>query len=164
MSGSSTTRISRTGDGYLVRIEGRGTLRQSPAVHAFARHVLESEPGSLVIDLDGCAYLDSTFLGCLIDLHRRHGFKPPVRMMLVAGPEARKRLLAPNCLDGLFNYAPAAPETIGKELELPAVTLDREEMGRHVLECHRRLIEVGGPAQAALEGVVERLAHELSVS
>jgi hypothetical protein len=117
-----------------------------------------------VIDLNRCDYLDSTFLGCLIDLHRRHGVKPPARFVLAAGDEARRRLLAPSCLDGLFVYAADTPEEVGRELELPAVALDREELGRHVLECHRRLIEVGTPAQAALEGVVERLAHELSVS
>jgi hypothetical protein len=43
------------------------------------------------------------------------------------------------------------------------MALTREDLGHHVLECHRRLIEQGAPDQAALESVVERLAHELVV-
>ena len=52
MSPSSTARVSCTGSGYRIRIEGRGTLRESPAVHAFGRHVLDSEPGTLAVILD----------------------------------------------------------------------------------------------------------------
>src|SRR4051812_26393353 len=50
MSALSKTRVSRTPSGYYIRVEGRGTLRESPAVHAFAGHVLESEPGTVVLD------------------------------------------------------------------------------------------------------------------
>jgi anti-anti-sigma regulatory factor len=157
----SATKVSRTRSGYCIRIEGRGTLRESPTVHAFARHVLGSEPVSVVIDLTSCEYLDSTFLGGLIDLHRRYAFKPPTRLLLAAPPEARTRLLAPNCLDGLFHYLEDEPEASGQDVELPAVSLGREELGRHVLECHRRLVELGGPSQAAFQGVVDRLAQEL---
>lgn len=157
----STTKVSRTRSGYRIRIEGRGTMRESPTVHAFAKHVLNSEPGSLLVDLSGCEYLDSTFLGCLVDLHRNYGVQHPARLLLAAPPEARKRLLAPNCLDDLFHYLPDGPEVIGEDVVLPTVSLSREERGLHVLECHRRLVELGGPAQAAYQGVVDRLAEEL---
>ncbi len=33
----------------------------------------EDEAVTLVVDLTACNYLDSTFLGCLVVLHRRHG-------------------------------------------------------------------------------------------
>jgi anti-anti-sigma regulatory factor len=161
MSDLSTTRVSRTRSGYNIRIVGRGTLRESPTVHAFAKHVLNNEPVSVVIDLTSCDYLDSTFLGGLIDLHRRYGFKQPTRLLVSAPPEARTRLLAPNCLDGLFHYLQDEAEVAGQDVELPTVSLPKEELGRHVLECHRRLVELGGPAQAAFQGVVDRLAQEL---
>lgn len=161
MPGLSTTKVSRTRSGYRIRIEGRGTMRESPTVHAFAKHVLNSEPGSLLIDLSACEYLDSTFLGGLVDLHRHYGFLRPSRFLLVAPPEVRKRVLAPNCLDNLFDYLEDDPGVIGEDMVLPTLSLTREELGLHVLDCHRRLVELGGPAQAAFQGVVDRLAEEL---
>ena len=158
---ASTTRVTRTRPGYGIRIEGRGTMRESPTVHAFAVHVLDSEPGTLAIVLGACEYLDSTFLGCLVDLHKRFGSTEPPRFLVGAGPETRKRLLAPNCLDSLFHYIEDDPEAVGESLVLPTVTLAREDLGRHVLECHRRLVELGGPNQAALRGVVDQLEREL---
>jgi anti-anti-sigma regulatory factor len=161
MPNLSTLKVSRTSLGYRIRIEGRGTMRESPTVHAFAKHVLESEPVAVVIDLSACDYLDSTFLGGLIDLHRRYGEPSPPRLRLAASPEARERLLAPNCLDALFHYLQEEPEVVGEDVVLAPVSLDRGDLGHHVLECHRRLVEHGGPSRAAFQGIVDRLAEEL---
>jgi anti-anti-sigma regulatory factor len=161
MANLSTVKVSRMRPGYCIRIEGRGTMRESPTVQVFARHVLENEPGALVIDLSACDYLDSTFLGCLIDLHRRYGAPHPARLLLAAPPEARQRLLAPSCLDPLFHYLEDGPELDGEDVVLPSISLGRDDLGHHVLECHRRLVEMGGPARAAFQGVVDRLAEEL---
>ena len=161
MSTRSQTRVSRTCSGYCIRVEGRGTLRESPAIHALARHVLESEPGTVIFDLEVCAYLDSTFLGALVDLHRRYGVAEPGRFLVAAHPEARRRLFGPNCLEELFRYIERFPDEAGEEFELPAVELGRDDLGRHVLECHRRLAELAGPNQAAMQRIVERLAEEL---
>ena len=70
----SRLRIGRTNSGCVVRVEGRGTLRESPAIQEFALHFLEQEQerGVFVIDLAGCDYLDSTFLGFLVLLHGRY--------------------------------------------------------------------------------------------
>jgi hypothetical protein len=82
-------------------------------------------------------------------------------LLLEAPPEARKRLLAPNCLDTLFHYLLDDPDVIGEDMILPTLSLSREDLGLHVLECHKRLVELGGPAQASFQGVVDRLAEEL---
>jgi anti-anti-sigma factor len=161
MPDRSTTRVCRTRSGYCIHLEGRGTIRESPAVHALAREVLDNEPGTLVLDLDACEYLDSTYLGALVDLHRRYGTADPVRFAVVARTEARLKLFGPNCLEDLFHYVDQAPEALGEELELTPPALDRVDLGRHVLECHRRLVELGGPNQAAMKSVVDGLEHEL---
>jgi len=161
MANFSTLKVNRTSAGYRIRIEGRGTLRESPTFHAFAKHVLESEPVAAAVVLSGCDYLDSTFLGCRIDLHRRYGETNPPRLTLVATPEDRRRLLEPNCLDGLFHYLEHEPEGAIEDVELAPLSLDRDDLGHHVLECHRRLVELGGPTQAAFQGVVDRLTEEL---
>src|SRR4051794_26506821 len=161
MATPTTVKVSRTEVGYRIRIEGRGTLRESPAVREFARQVLDREPGALVIDLTACEYLDSTFLGCLVHLHRHDRSASSPRLLVAAQPHDCKRLLAPNCLDSLFQITEDCPCVIGEDLVLPPLESSRDDLGRHVLECHRRLVEVGGPNKAAMQGVVDRLAEEL---
>jgi anti-anti-sigma regulatory factor len=161
MAAPSTVKVGRTAHGYRIRIEGRGTLRESPAVREFARQILDGEPGALVIDLTGCEYLDSTFLGCLVHLHRHDGSVCPPRLQIAAQPEDCKRLLAPNGLDTLFHLTPDCPAVIGQDMVLPPMETSRDALGRHVLECHRRLAELGGPNQAALQSVVDQLDREL---
>jgi anti-anti-sigma regulatory factor len=161
MSTRSATRVSSTRSGFWIRVEGRGTLRESPAVHALVCQLLDSESVTAVLDLAACDYLDSTFLGAVVDLHRRYSIADPGRFLVSASTEARDRLFGPNCLETLFRYAEEGIEPLGGGFELPALALGRDDLGRHVLECHRRLVEQGGPNQAAMEGVVERLADEL---
>ena len=65
-------KVARTSTGYCVRIEGRGTMRESPAAAEFVLRSLEKAPApGITVDLSGCDYLDSTFLGCLVEMQRR---------------------------------------------------------------------------------------------
>jgi len=162
MSQATSLRIGQTDDGYVVRIEGRGTLRESPAAEAFAGQVLRREPGrTLVIDLHACDYLDSTFLGCLITLHKEFGNVQPPRFFVSAPPDGRRRLLAPTFLDRYLNVHESPPAVEGDWLSLPTTPLEPQELGRHVMECHRRLAELGGPCAAAFGSVADQLAREL---
>src|SRR6516165_4500505 len=96
----STFRIGRTVSGYMLRVEGRGTLQESPAIHDFAARILDQGPeaGTFVIDLAACDYLDSTFLGCLVMLHRRYNHPVPHRFRVAASAEKCQKLLAPTRL------------------------------------------------------------------
>jgi anti-anti-sigma regulatory factor len=161
MPAPSALKVGRTQDGYRVLVEGRGTLRESPAVHEFTMQALGEGPGSLVIDLSACDYLDSTFLGCLVDLNKRHGRTRPSRFAVAAPPQVRTRLLSPSRLDTFLNVIGEAPEVIGEDLELAPNLTARADLGRHVMDCHRRLAELGGPQQAAFEQIAERFAMEL---
>lgn len=162
MPSTCTVKVGRTEAGYRVRVEGHGTMRSSPAVHAFALRSLEDpSAGGLVVDLSACEYLDSTFLGCLVDLHRRYGTARPPRFEVAAPAETLRRLFGSTQLDRLLKVLPTAPATVGGEVELPTENLAVPELGRHLLECHRRLAEVDGPNQAAFRRIVDRLEAEL---
>jgi hypothetical protein len=136
-------------------------MRESPAAHEFARHVLDTEDVTLVFALESCEYLDSTFLGSLVDLHRRYGKQDPPRFLLAASPEKRQRLLGPNHLDKLLKTVEDNPEVKGEECVLPHQVKEPSELGMHVMECHRRLAELAGPNQAAFQEIADGLSREL---
>src|SRR4051812_10134118 len=101
MPALSVIKVGRTCTGYRLRVEGRGTLRESPAVAEFAGRAFEDGASTLVVDLLACDYLDSTFLGCLVNLHRRHGRCEPPRLLIAASPAVGRRAFAANHLESI---------------------------------------------------------------
>jgi anti-anti-sigma regulatory factor len=138
-------------------------MRESPALRAFALQVLD-EPShpTLDVDLTACDYLDSTFLGGLLGLFRRFEQSGPSGRLAIAGPpEVLHRLLGPTRLDALLPLRAERPERLGEEVLIPPQALDGDDLGRHALECHRRLAELGGGNAAVFGPIADRLAYEL---
>lgn len=152
--------VAHAAEAYIVEVRGRGTLRESRAMHDYVECILQESDSRLVVDLTGCDYLDSTFLGCLVQIHRHHS-GPQHRVAIAAPPEKVKALLAQLHLDRLFHLVPAAPAKACEPAALPAVAVDPCELGRHVMECHRRLAELGGPQKDAFARIADHLAHDL---
>jgi anti-anti-sigma factor len=154
-----TITIHRTAGGYLFRVAGRGTMRESPAVRDFVCGAIE-DGADTVLDLSECEYLDSTFLGCLVMLHER-GKSHKGSFGVVADDSTRKRLLHTIGLDRLLTFADGCPQTTGDCVELKITELERLEFGEHLLETHRKLAELGGPAAAAFHKVADELAQDI---
>ena len=157
-AGQSVVEVGRTAEGFLIRIIGRGTMRESLAFHDHVIDCLAKQSVKLTIDLEGCVYLDSTFLGCLVELHRRLG---AARLSLVACEAGRKKLLAGMKLDRLFSIVESPPDTVGSTAALSAEVLDSRDLGQHAMHCHRELARLGGPNQEIFERIAEQLEQEL---
>ena len=139
----SMLRVGRTASGFLVQVEGRGTLSESPALQEFAVQSLDgpSGPSTVVVDLSYCDYLDSTFLGCLVGLHRKYNRILPHRFRVAVSRDKSQKLLGPTRLNHLLDVTEVCPEPISDVLELSGPILPTADLGRHVMECHRRLAE-----------------------
>ncbi len=159
----SLLRVGRTASGFLVQVEGRGTMSESPALQEFAVQSLDGPtgPSTVVVDLSHCDYLDSTFLGCLVNLHRKYNRTSPHRFQVAASSEQRQKLLAPTHLTHVLDLTEVGPEPISDVLEVSRPNLPGAELGRHVMECHARLAELGGSRAAAFRSIADRLAREL---
>ncbi len=165
MPTATALKACRTDGGYLIRVEGRGTMRESPAVREFAAQCLDQQRElTLSVDLSACDYLDSTFLGCLVGLHRRCQHEPQIRLDVCAELGTRRRLLGATRLDKVFHCVEASPDPVGPWTPLSAPELEKRDFGMHVLECHERLSELECPSAAAFKAVAEQLARELGQS
>jgi anti-anti-sigma regulatory factor len=156
-------RVGRTASGFLVQVEDRGTLQESPTLQEFAVQSLDSpcEPGRVVVDLSHCDYLDSTFLGCLLNLHRKYNRTLPHRFQVAATHDKCQKLLAANHLHKLLDVTEVCPEPVTAVVEVSSPTLPALDLGRHIMECHRRLAELGGVQAAAFRSIADQLASEL---
>jgi len=159
MAADCTLTIHRTESGYLFRIAGRGSMRESPAVRDFVCGAIE-DGADVVMDLAACEYLDSTFLGCLVMLHQR-GTSGDGSFAVLADEAVRKKLLRSVRLDRVLHFADQCPQCVGDPVALHVSVLDRREFGEHLLETHRRLAELGGPAADTFRKVAEQLGKEL---
>ncbi len=151
--------IYRIDTGYLFRIVGRGTLRESPAVRDFVCGAME-DGAAVVMDLSECEHLDSTFLGCLVILHQR-AERDGGSFVLFADAAVRRELFSLSRLDTILVFIEQRPPCIGEPVTLQITHLERKEFCQHLLATHRRLAELGGPAAETFQHVVEQLRRDL---
>ena len=153
-----TVTIHPTKTGYVIRLVGRGTMRESPTVRDFVCGAIE-DGAEIVFDLSACEYLDSTFLGCLVLLHKR-GMSRDGSFSVHADESVRQRLLGNVRLLDVLVFTDALPEWFGAPVSLQVTKLDRTEFCRHLLETHRKLAELGGPAADTFRRIADQLADE----
>ena len=155
--------VSRANDAVVLHLEGRATMQESPGFCEYAARFLSSPSVTLYVDLRACTYLDSTFQGCLVQLHKRfNGPGEGHRFMLAAPGDQCENLFATARLRTLFPRVDAPPAVVDEEAhELAIGTMPSSELGRHVMECHRELAELAGPHQALYRSIADELAREL---
>jgi anti-anti-sigma factor len=155
-------KVARIKDGYLVRIEGRGTAQESPALATFVSECVGAqERVRLIIDLSGCEYLDSTLLGCLVNLDRAFQKEAKAEFLILADKPQREKLLAPTHIDRLLSFTPSAPEPLSSYVRIEPAQLSEIEFGRHVLASHRALAEVPSDHASLFQQIADKLEQEL---
>ena len=159
MSEPCTLAIRRSESGYLVRVVGRGTMHASPAVQDFICNVVE-DGADVVLDLSACEYLDSTFLGCSVMLHQRAS-RATGSFAVHACEDDRRKLLGVMRLQDILTFVDARPECSGDSVTLSITDVERSEFCQHLLETHRRLAELGGPAAPKFRAVAAQMAKDL---
>lgn len=154
--------VARTESGYAIFLAGRATMNEGPAFHSFVTELLDraAEP-TLVVCADGCEYMDSTFLGGLISLHKRYSTKSPPRFIVAASKPTRARLLVGARLDLILELVEHPPHCLGERAPIPTPPANSREFTSHAIECHRLLAEIGGPQAAVYQLVADQLAQEL---
>jgi anti-anti-sigma regulatory factor len=146
-------------NGFVIRVQGRGTSAHSPALANFVRGCFEQDSQACVaIDLLGCQYLDSTFLGCLLNLQRDGTER---RFQVVADNSVRKKLLAATNLDGYLNLVPVPPKSVGKFTRIDACSVSQSELGQHIMDAHQALAQVPSEFASTFRRIASQLKDEL---
>ena len=103
----------RSADGYVIRVDGRGTVRESPALRELGTSCLDGDVDArLTVDLSQCEFLDSTFLGCLVALQKLGTGVGQERFVIAAPVERRKALLSATVFDQFFNQTDVLPSPL----------------------------------------------------
>jgi hypothetical protein len=152
-------------DGFTwIRCEGKGSFVISPLLKDCADGRIMAGERCLVVDLEACTGMDSTFMGLLAGLSARLAKIGGEGVQIAGAGERNRRSLEDLGLDCLLEIDPPAAVWRGHAAEVRALlepyrqgkTPDLRERARHVLDAHRTLANTS-------EANAKRFASVLSV-
>ncbi len=160
-------------DMLWVRCNGRGCFINSPSLKGICDDYLQAGGSRIVVDLEMCPGVDSTFMGTLAGVAKKcmsAGGK-----VEVASPSVRARASMESLgLDMLVEIDPPEAEWRGEESErraalqaepqvpeTPDETIDETGRTRHVLEAHNTLRSMNKKNDATFGYVCETLEEDL---
>ncbi len=172
--------IYQTFDNFLwVRCTARGSFLNSPILKSIADKYIADGGHSIVLDLEICLGVDSTFMGTLAGIARQcsaHG-----GALEIASPTERTKTAMMNLgLDNLLDIDPANAiwlpqlDDIRKTLELQesgpeatatsassAKAMSETDRARHVLEAHTTLRDLNDKNKDTFGYVCESLEEDI---
>lgn len=153
-----------TSNGRLyIGLRGRATQRICPTIERIVGDHMDAEsptPG-VVLDLDGCGWIDSTFAGWLVGLQRRIGRVPGGSLSLANCSERCRGSLIKMQLEALFPYEEKIEPADVREVSCD--TSDRPDSAalRLMLESHEHLASLSESNARVFGPIVETLKQQL---
>ncbi len=139
-----------------VRVEGRGSFQNSPALKEFSRRLMDEGRRKFVVDLKNCAAMDSTFMGTLASL--------AIRLRDLGGDlwvvnrnERNAELLAGLGIDTLFSTALLLSAHNGECPEAVHHAADRAATREVIHEAHAACVAVDPRNAEKFKDVIEHL-------
>ena len=157
---TATFFIGITEESIVVRVTGHGTREYGPAFVAEVSAAVHQMPDqTLIVDLEQCEFLDSTFLGCLVTLFQ----KTKTRMYVCAGEAQQLRLFSSARIDRLIPVR--KPNTVRYPEQWRRISgcgeRDACALAETVVEAHRYLAGIEGPNAETYRKVADQLECEL---
>jgi anti-sigma B factor antagonist len=157
-------------DGFSwIRCEGKGSFLNSPAVKAFGVERIEAGESCLVVDLEACSGMDSTFMGTLAGMASRLSAQDGAVLQIADAGDRNRHSLEDLGLDFLIQIDPEkaiwrdAIDTVRARLKPPNPPGVQGPLQRamHVLEAHQVLADTNEKNLRSFSTVVTMLESEL---
>ncbi len=157
-------------DGFTwIRCQGKGSFLVSPTVKECGEQRIAAGERCLVVDLEACTGMDSTFMGLLAGLAARLS-KLGGGVQIAGAGERNRRSLEDLGLDCILEIDPPAAPWRGRVDEVRKVLEpwqagqlpDLRERARHVLEAHRTLAAANEENARRFAGVVGVLEDQVA--
>ncbi len=173
MNSSTSILVGHIGRVFWLRVEGRGTFQNSLQVKHALQAVMEQGDRNLVVDLERCPMMDSTFLGTLtgasLNLLEIGGGGS---LTVLNANERNQQLLISLGLDHILELD-IAGTTWQEERKLACEALAdcgsptgacKDDQARHVLDAHQVLANVNEDNECRFRDVIQFLQKEVNPS
>ncbi|MCG3147881.1 MAG: hypothetical protein PCFJNLEI_01322 [Verrucomicrobiae bacterium] len=167
--------VASTGTSVWIRIQGRGTFQNSPALKQYVSNKVRSGSNELVVDLAQCVGMDSTFLGVLAGLGMRlHQQGGSGTNWVINANQQHQDLLRGLGLHRIFNVAASGTDHSCLNLPVNLVfqqlpdsntaeqrkPLNQQETRQIMLTAHTDLVRVDNRNAAKFATVIQLLREE----
>jgi anti-sigma B factor antagonist len=156
--------VGVTGKAVYVKVRGKGSFQNSPALKEFAREMFERGHRSFVIDLTDCPVMDSTFMGTLAGLALRLRESGSGSLLVCNVNERNSDLLRNLGLNNLFaveSKADLAAQTAPESTLSADSNLSRLDHAACMIEAHEALVDADPENFARFKDVLEYLKQDL---
>ena len=164
MSLPASILVGVTGKAVYVKVRGKGSFQNSPALKEFAREMFERSDRAFVIDLGECPVMDSTFMGTLAGLALRLRESGNGSLLVCNVNERNADLLRNLGLNNLFTVeskADVANQTGGESTLSSDGDLSRLDHAACMIEAHEALVDADPENFARFKDVLEYLKQDL---
>lgn len=156
--------VGRLGHGVGLRVVGPGSVQQGAAIYRTVAEVVAEGVKDVKLVLSDCTSIDSTFLGCMVQLHKEFnaGEQPHVRFS--APSEGVMRTLKSTGMHAVLPIDEAVADNQEEWHPLDLPDWGDSQMHRQVLKSHEALCEVDEKNKQVFGPIVEQLRRELHES
>ncbi len=169
MNTDSSIQFGHIDDALWIRCSGKGSFANSPLVKDIADPFINEGGRYVIIDLEVCSGVDSTFMGTIAGIARR--LIPLGGNVQIASPTERARASLESLgLDAILEIEPPLASWRGhvdqiraqlQPAELVNTPLQGAKQTKHVLDSHISLSELNEKNAAKFKLVTECLRQEL---
>lgn len=155
----------------MVRVNGRGTFKAGPSLKRFGASAIEKGCSQIILDMEGCLGMDSTFMGVLAGLALRIQRETGGRLIAMNLTPKTAALLQTLGLDRLVECYQAdelpgeLKASLAEVLDLKDLSLegtDKRLSLETMLTAHQTLVEVAPENQARFRDVLTYLDQDLA--
>ncbi len=156
---SGSLRYGELGESTVINICGRGTYMLSHSFFDAAQAIIDGQRG-LTIDLNGCDYLDSTFLGMVHEaVAKCDKAGVPVHVQRIS--ESVCRLFQELSMDLVLQHVREPTEPLPHMEALAKTAAEEGTLHRRILRAHDVLVSLSEENRKKFQGVVDMLRKEM---
>ena len=159
---SGNVRFARNNGTWFLRLGGDLRHTLGPALNTLLDTAFRaSDTSGFLLDLSGAEAIDSTCLGVLARIADWSKQKGASRPIIVTDNEDIIETLYALCFDRLFELQSDTATTADDWSDLSESDASADQVGRLILEAHRRLCAIDADNHAVFRDLVETLEQEL---
>jgi anti-sigma B factor antagonist len=156
-----TIRVHKNDQRILFRVEGWAQMDLGVALRRTAEQWIKQGITTLLVDLQECCYMDSTFLGSLLFLKRTVEQRPGGQLALISPAQKCNTILEQMGILEVFPITTAAETATGEWTCLNCDMNDVEAFHMNVFQAHEQLACLPGPAAEPFKKMVRMMKQEM---
>ncbi len=169
MNNGAPILVGEFNDLVWIRVEGKGDFQNSPGLKDCTIGMIERGHAAIVIDLQNCPSMDSTFMGTLTGIAIRLKAMHSATLEIINANPRNQQLLQSLGLDQILDLdldgatRREERELVAENLSRPAPSpqLDKKERAQFILDAHEDLCKANEENVGRFQDVIEYLKHDL---